>query len=253
MNEAPGAPQSRGPACPAGQVKSCLAHHKRAVMMIELPFFPFCAMINTRTSLRACLYRWMMFGLVGRQIDRDFVKENAMNVIEAIHCRRSYKGKYKDIPVPKEDLIKIMQAGLDAPSGCNMQTTSLIAVDDPKILEKIHLVIEPPVGETAPAAICVLTQRINAYRDKCFAVQDYSAAIQNMLLAIVELGYQSCWYEGHITDDDKICDKMAQILNVPDSYELVCYLPVGIAESDSMQPKKKAFEERAWFNSFPQV
>lgn len=41
-------------------------------------------------------------------------------------------------------------------------------------------------------------------RGKCFAVQDYSAAIENMLLAIVELGYQSCWYEGHITDEDKI-------------------------------------------------
>ena len=51
--------------------------------------------------------------------------------------------------------------------------------------------------------ICVLTKRINAYRDKCFAVQDYSAAIENMLLAIVDLGYQSCWYEGHITDDDR--------------------------------------------------
>ena len=152
-----------------------------------------------------------------------------MNVIEAIHYRHSYRGKYKDIPVPKEDLIKIMQAGLDAPSGCNKQTTSLIAVDNPNVLKQLHSVIEPPVGETAPAAICVLTQRVNAYRDKCFAVQDYSAAIQNMLLAIVELGYQSCWYEGHITDDDKICDKMAQILNVPEDYELVCFLPVGIA------------------------
>ena len=176
-----------------------------------------------------------------------------MNVLEAIHCRHSYRGKYKDVSVPKEDLMKIMQAGLDAPSGCNKQTTSMIAVDDPEVLAKIHRVIDPPVGETAPAAICVLTQRINAYRDKCFAVQDYSAAIQNMLLAIVELGYQSCWYEGHITDDDRICDKLAQILNIPDNYEVVCYLPVGVAESDSVQPKKKAFEERAWFNSFPQV
>ena len=176
-----------------------------------------------------------------------------MNVLEAIRCRHSYRGKYKDIPVPREDLRKIMQAGLDAPSGCNKQTTSLIAVDDPEILAKIHRVIDPPVGETAPAAICVLTQRINAYRDKCFAVEDYSAAIQNMLLAIVELGYQSCWYEGHITDDDRICDKMAKILNVPDGYELVCFLPVGIAESDAARPKKKAFEERAWFNSFPQT
>ena len=176
-----------------------------------------------------------------------------MNVLEAIRCRHSYRGKYKDIPVPREDLRKIMQAGLDAPSGCNKQTASLIAVDDPEILAMLHRVIDPPVGETAPAAICVLTQRINAYRDKCFAVEDYSAAIQNMLLAIVELGYQSCWYEGHITDDDRICDKMAKILNVPDGYELVCFLPVGIAESDAACPKKKAFEERAWFNSFPQT
>lgn len=119
-----------------------------------------------------------------------------MNVIEAIHGRRSYRGNYKAIPVPKEDLMTIMQVGLDAPSGCNKQTTSLIAVDDPEGLAKLHRVIEPPVGETASAAICVLSQKINAYRDKCFAVQDYSAAIHNMLLAIVELGNQSCWYEG---------------------------------------------------------
>ncbi len=176
-----------------------------------------------------------------------------MNVIEAIHCRHSYRGKYKDVPVPQEDLITIMRAGLEAPSGCNMQTTSLIAVDDPEVLAKIHRVIEPPVGETAPAAICVLTRKINAYRDKCFAVQDYSAAIQNMLLAIVELGYQSCWYEGHITDDDRTCDKVARILNVPAGYDLVCFLPVGIAESNPVGPEKKPFQERAWFNSFPQV
>lgn len=119
------------------------------------------------------------------------------------------------------------------------------------ILQKLHNVINPPVGETAPAIICVLTQRINAYRDKCFAVQDYSAAIENMLLALVELGYQSCWYEGHITDEDKIGYQMAQILNVPDDYELVCFLPIGIPEEENILPKKRPFEERAWFNTFP--
>ena len=174
-----------------------------------------------------------------------------MNVIDAIHSRHSYRGKYKAVPVPREDLITIMKAGLAAPSGGNKQTTSLIAIDDPEVLKKLHGVIHPDVGETAPAAICVLSQKICAYRDKCFAVQDYSAAIQNMLLTIVDLGYQSCWYEGHITDDDRICDQMAQILNIPADYELVCFLPVGIAESSPVIPKKKAFEERAWFNSFP--
>lgn len=174
-----------------------------------------------------------------------------MNTIEAINSRHSYRGKYKSTPVPREDLINIMQAGLAAPSGCNKQTTSLIAVDDPVVLEKLHRIINPSVGETAPAIICVLTQRINAYRDKCFAVQDYSAAIENMLLAIIEMGYQSCWYEGHITDEDRIGYQMAQILGVPDEFELVCFLPIGIAETQPSVPKKKPFGERAWFNIFP--
>ena len=173
-----------------------------------------------------------------------------MNVTDAIQNRRSYRGKYKPTPVPREDLEKIMQAGLDAPSGCNKQTTSLICVDDPEVLAKVRGVIDPPVAETAPAMICVLTRRIIAYRDRCFAVQDYAAAIENMLLAIVALGYQSCWYEGHITDNDRIGDKIAGILGVPEEYELVCVLPVGVAENDPAVPPKKPFEERAWFNRF---
>ena len=174
-----------------------------------------------------------------------------MNVIEAINSRRSYRGKFKDALVPREHLETIMSAGLAAPSGCNKQTTSLIAIDDPEVLSRLKGVIDPPVAQTAPAAICVLTKRMNAYRDKCFAVQDYSAAIENMLLAIVELGYASCWYEGHITDDDDIASRMAEILGVPSDYDLVCFLPVGIPEDEAKMPYKKSFEDRAWFNSFP--
>ncbi|MBO4418550.1 MAG: nitroreductase family protein [Oscillospiraceae bacterium] len=173
-----------------------------------------------------------------------------MNIVDTIKARHSYRGAYKQEKVPREDLIAILEAGLAAPSGCNKQTTSLICVDDPAVLARIRTVIHPPIAETAPALICVLTQRAFAYRDKCFAVQDYAAAIENMLLAIVDLGYQSCWYEGHITDDDRICDKIACILHVPEEYDLVCVLPVGAAESAPTAPAKKAFSERAWFNSF---
>ena len=174
-------------------------------------------------------------------------------ILDTIRLRHSYRGKYKPERVPREHLKAIMEAGLAAPSGCNKQTTSLIAVDDPDVLARIRAVIDPPVAETAPAMICVLSRRINAYRDRCFATQDYAAAIENMLLAITALGYQSCWYEGHITDTDRICDQIARILNVPDEYELVCILPVGIAESEPTAPGKKPFHERAWFNGFRQA
>ena len=171
-------------------------------------------------------------------------------MMNALLSRRSYRGKYLSNPVPREHLKMILEAGLAAPSGCNKQTTSLIAVDDPQLLARLHAVITPPIGETAPAMICVLTKHIIAYRDRCFAVQDYAAAIENMLLAIEELGYASCWIEGHITDTDRIGRKMADILGVPEELELVCFLPVGKAAEEVRPPVKKPFEERAWFNGF---
>lgn len=174
-----------------------------------------------------------------------------MNILEQIKNRSSYRGRYQPTPVPREDLVKIMEAGLAAPSGCNKQTTSLIAVDDPQVLDRLKGVIDPPVASSAPAAICVLTREIAAYRDRCFHVQDYSAAIENMLLAICALGYESCWYEGHITDEDRIGRKMADILGVPREYELVCFLPIGKAARELRpSPPKKPFSERAWFNGF---
>lgn len=173
-----------------------------------------------------------------------------MNTLESIHARVSYRGRFKSEPVPRETLRAILEAGLAAPSGCNKQTTSLIAVDDPALLADLKALIDPPICETAPAMICVLTKRFIAYGNRCFAEQDYAAAIENMLLAAVEFGLSSCWVEGHITDVDRIGRKMADVLGVPQDYELVCFLPLGIAEKPARRVKKKPFETRAWFNGF---
>lgn len=173
-----------------------------------------------------------------------------MHTLETIAVRRSYRGKFLSTPVPREHLKQILEAGYHAPSGCNKQTTSFIAVDDPEVLGKLHAVIDPPVGESAPAMICVLTRKIIAYRDRTYYIQDYAAAIENMLLAITAFGYASCWIEGHITDIDRIGDKMAKILGVPEEYELICFLPVGIPAEEVKAVKKQPFESRAWLNGF---
>ncbi len=173
-----------------------------------------------------------------------------MDILEVIKNRTSYRGKYQNTPVPKDDLIKILEAGAAAPSGCNKQTTSFIAVDDEKLLGELKSLIVPPIAETAPCFILVLTQKIYAYRDKCFNVQDYSAAIENMLLAVKALGYESCWYEGHITDDDDIAGKLAEHMGIPDEYKIVCILPVGKADEEITLISKKQLESMVWFNSF---
>ena len=171
-------------------------------------------------------------------------------MLHTIENRRSYRGTYETTPVPRGDLVKILKAGLAAPSGCNKQTTSLIAVDDPQILDELHSLARLSRSHRAPAMICVLTRRIIAHDDRSYFVQDYAAAIQNMLLAITALGYHSCWYEGRITGADRIGAQMARVLHVPEEYELVCFLPVGIAKDQPTQPKKMDFSQRAWFNGF---
>jgi nitroreductase len=98
--------------------------------------------------------------------------------------------------------------------------------------------------------VCILTRKIIAYDDRTFYIQDYAAAIQNMLLAIADLGYASCWYEGRATGPDRIGWQMQQILGVPEEYELVCFLPVGVPENPLKCVPKLPLEDRAWFNGF---
>ena len=174
-----------------------------------------------------------------------------MEIFECIKTRYSYRGSYKDTPVPHEDLKKILEAGVAAPSGCNKQTTSFIAIDNAKILDSISQLIKKDWSDKEnipPAGICVLTQRIPGYANVYFNMQDYAAACENLLLAITALGYASCWIEGQVTASEKIQAQIAKLLNVPKDYEVVAFLPVGLPEEDTKRPQYKPFKDRAWFN-----
>ena len=182
-----------------------------------------------------------------------------MDFFEAMEKRHSYRGKYKPEAVPREHLHKVMASGLAAPSGCNKQTTTLIGVDDETVMARIWVALgrlnenwweDPSAMSTAKAAVVVLTQKIIAHDDVSYYVEDYSAAIENMLLAITALGYASCWIEGEIINAPEKQSIIAELLNVPQGYHVVAVLPVGVPETQGRRPKFKAFEERASFNRF---
>ena len=50
-----------------------------------------------------------------------------MNTLDTIMTRRSYRGKYKNQPVPREDLQKILEAGLaDLSTGMSLEARERI-------------------------------------------------------------------------------------------------------------------------------
>src|SRR3989339_740425 len=83
-----------------------------------------------------------------------------MYLFEVIATRHSYREGFTDNRVPREDLKKIVQAGIQAPSGKNEQTTSFVIIDDPKLLAEVATIVDRPACNTAKAMIaCVVDFR----------------------------------------------------------------------------------------------
>lgn len=171
-----------------------------------------------------------------------------MQTLKAIKNRKSYRSTFKSTPVPREDLMEIIEAGFLAPSGCNMQTTKFIGVDDPKLVKALADIYGFDWAKTAPAAILVLTRYTVSPSGPSYHIQDYAAAVENILLALTDKGYATTWIEGQIRGEKG--EKMKAVLGVPDEYEAAVYLPIGIPASAVQEPKKIPFEERAWLNGF---
>lgn len=174
-----------------------------------------------------------------------------MDLFEAIKQRHSYRGEFASAPVPREDLKKIVQAGLDAPSGCNAQTTEFIIVDDHELIAKISSIFDK-VFVTEAKALIVCLVNLDAqpvFADMSFELEDCSAAVENMLLAITALGYSSVWLDGMLRHDNA-WKKIAEILGIPENKRPQVLLPVGKAVSEVRVPGKKPFEDRAWFNTY---
>jgi nitroreductase len=175
-----------------------------------------------------------------------------MDVFEAVSKRYSYRGEFTDAPVPREDLIKIVLAGIHAPSGKNEQTTSFVLVDDPELLGRIAQIVDKPVCHAAKAmVVCVIDPR-PVLGNVSFAVEDCAAAVENMLLAITSLGYATVWLDGVLRSEDKAA-RIARLLAVPENQSVRILLPLGVAAEPGTQKEKLPFEKRAWFNRYGAV
>jgi nitroreductase len=175
-----------------------------------------------------------------------------MDIFEVIAKRYSYRGEFTAAPVPRSDLEKIVQAGIQAPSGCNEQVVSFVIIDNAQLLEQIAGIIVKPVCATARAMIaCVIDQR-PVYHGLSFAVEDCAAAVENMLLSITALGYASVWLDGALRLENRAA-QVGELIGVPPDKVVRIILPIGEASTPGIQREKLPFNQRAWFNRWGEI
>ena len=171
-----------------------------------------------------------------------------MDFFKAVELRHSYRGAYTNDTVPESDIIKILDAGIRAPSGCNAQTTSFIVVTNPELRAKIAEAFPNDMTKTAPVLVMAITEKVTFDFGFDCEFEDYGAAVENILLAATALGYASCWLDGQIrldkVGDKLVCEVLAEMLEVPKNKTVRTILPIGVPASTGKQAEKKPFDER---------
>ena len=171
-----------------------------------------------------------------------------LSVLKLIAKRGSIR-RYKDKPIPENDLLNIIEAARLAQSAANRQPWQFIVVTDKEVRERIadaaHWQDRPRQSsvETAGAIIVGLADpEISA---NWFLV-DLGIAIENMALTAWDLGIGSCWIGAFREDDVKT------VLTIPKDLRVVSLLTLGYADEKPREKNRKPLEEIIHYNMYGQ-
>ena len=159
-------------------------------------------------------------------------------VFRAIFERRSIR-EYLDKVPEREKILKIIEAGIWAPSGLNNQPWRFVIIWSENIKKKIsELTKYKEIVKNAPVLIGVFLHRDTMYHQ----IKDHQSAgacIQNMLLSAYALGLGTCWL-GEILKNE---DKVKEVIGLPkDEYEMCALVAIGYPNDKSKRKGRYPLE-----------
>jgi nitroreductase len=163
-----------------------------------------------------------------------------MDAMEAILSRRSIRS-YTDQPVTDELIIKLLEAGMSAPSASNQQPWQFVIIDDRAILDEIPK-FHPysSMLRKAPLAICVCGD-LDLETMRGYWIQDCSAATQNILVAANALGMGAVWL-GVYPVESRV-KAVQKLLGLPEHVIPLCFISLGFS-AEKKPPANRYNEAR---------
>ena len=168
-----------------------------------------------------------------------------MELFEALTNRRSVR-KYKDAPIKKDHLDKILESARIAPSAGNKQGWRFVVVQDKATIEKLVAVAGNQAfvgGSAAVIAACGADSGMMRCDQKRDTV-DVSIACTQIILAAHEQGVGSCWVANFSQSGIK------ELLSVPDGWEVVALLTLGYPDEAPAPRPRKSIEEIVSYEKF---
>ena len=126
--------------------------------------------------------------------------------------RRSVR-KFKETPVSREMIDKLLEAAMAAPSACNKRPVDFYVITDEEKLQEISM-----AGRftrmKAPLIILVVgnLKRARPLQLADYWIHDAAAASENILIEATALGLGSCWCGIH--PQKRMMQKVSQILGL---------------------------------------
>ena len=182
-----------------------------------------------------------------------------MELLELMKYRRSIR-KYEERQVSKDDLEKVIQAGLFAPNAGGGQRSMIVAVHNRELVEKLgrlnvacmdrsrligsHVSAEQPSiiddptiksGFYGAPTVCI----VFAQKNFLYSIPDAFCCAENMVLEATELGLASCIIaRGEETFANEEGEAFLRQWNIPENYEARCFVLLGYCKGD--YPAEKA-------------
>ena len=169
-----------------------------------------------------------------------------MELKEVMRKRESVRG-FRDKPILEEQLNSVLEAARIAPSASNRQPTKFVVIRDSAKRKELAqaannqaFLAEAPVVIAAVATDLEFTMPCGI---KSYAIE-VAIAIDHMTLAAVDEGLGTCWI-GAFSQE-----KVKEILNVPDEYQVVVLLPLGSPKRERGVKSRKSLDEIICYESF---
>ncbi len=173
-----------------------------------------------------------------------------MDVYECMKTRRTIR-KFKDIEVPWDHVVKLLEAGKSAPCSGNIQNWKFIVIKDKEARAELAGYCGNQMWiAKAPVIIVVVADVDKAKRfygirgERLYSIQNCAAATENILLMAHALGLGGAWI-GYMEED-----KIIPMLTIPQGLRPQAVIAIGYPAENPPIPPKYTLENSMYFRQF---